>query len=190
MHQVTMLSNYSLQQLSNTYDGLIDSIKLLDSTFDRQKIGRFRSKQEGIEHVISLLSILVFKYGLFMNMCQMATVTESSNFGKPRQQNENAMQPENACFVNFNGYTGKRLPRPKNRDSCNLNNTRWGTRKTRKEQILEILEDGPKTYKHIADTIGITQRNVSTVVTKLRQDGKLIRVTKVADRTYEAELCN
>ena len=52
----------------------------------------------------------------------------------------------------------------------------------RKEQVLEILKEGPIFVQGIADRLGISARNVSSQLTYLRRDGYEIATTSVGKK--------
>lgn len=198
MQQIATFNNYSLQQISDAYNGLIDNIKLLDGSFNKPKVSRFRSKPEGIERVMGLIGVLVLKYGLFMNMCQFASVPggktekpEPVKQERPKQRKiiiEKKKPPirESAqALRNQNGYTGTRV------DSKLLmpfNSYTEDERLHRKQQILGMLEQGPITISDIAKSLSISNRNVSTVFTNLRKQGYRIIVTRLNKSDFLAEL--
>ncbi len=48
----------------------------------------------------------------------------------------------------------------------------------RKKQIFDELCSGPKTIAHLANNVGISKRNVSSILTYLRRDGIILETLK------------
>lgn len=58
------------------------------------------------------------------------------------------------------------------------------SRVNRKAQVLEILNADTVTISNISRTLGITNRNVSSVLCYLRKDGHEIETARIGGETY------
>ncbi len=197
MQQVALQQN-SIQQISEAYNGLIGNIKLIDPSFNKPTVSRFRSKPEGIERVIALWAVFLFKYNTFTNFMQqqletvpgvMPVQAPTPTVKKKKPVNTSPPPVEtvgtNAAFRNQNGYTGEKINYFCN---CNSKGTKHDQRLIRRDQVIELLQQGPITTSEIAKVLCITNRNVSTIFTTLRKRGHRIMVTKEGIGNYVAEL--
>jgi len=55
----------------------------------------------------------------------------------------------------------------------------FSKKRGRKEEVLELLKKGYDTIEAIAEELGITSKNVSSVLTALRKDGHFIMSYKI-----------
>lgn len=58
------------------------------------------------------------------------------------------------------------------------------TRVNRKGQVLEMLQSDIYTITNISKTLGITHRNVSSVICYLKKDGHNITTSRIGGETY------
>ena len=194
------LNRHSLDQISDAYNGLIKNIQLIDPEFKKSTVSRFRSKKDGIEKIAALSAIFLVKYTLFMNKLQYLnalpgvhknTVPNSENSSHDKNHSSgNSSHDKNHSsgnFSKFNGYRGKKLPnngtKKKERASKNKN------RVTRKQEILAVITSRPATIADLSHTIGISKRNISTILSKLRNDGHLVKVTRLSSDNFLVEHC-
>jgi len=183
------LNRHSLDQISDAYNGLIKNIQLIDPEFKKSTVSRFRSKKDGIEKIAALSAIFLVKYTLFMNKLQYLNALPGVHKNTV-PNSENSSHDKNHSsgnFSKFNGYQGKKLPnngtKKKERASKNKN------RVTRKQEILAVITSRPATIADLSHTIGISKRNISTILSKLRNDGHLVKVTRLSSDDFLVEHC-